>query len=229
MRHTSSEMLEFPQLKTLLARFVSSPLGRAELEKIEPISDRKTLEDALAELTEAVEFHRLVERLPLGGTVDPTIAVQKLSSEGAGLGGKEIAVLITFLDRTTDIRNSLLAEERRFPILAKRGESLGDFRSVLRDVTGKILPNGLLADTASVALNRLRREMEKQRRHIHESLERFLRSHREEGVLQEEYVTLRNDRFAVPGIAGQRRKIDGRIHGASGCGQTLFLVTMQTS
>ncbi len=186
MRHTSSEMLEFPQLKTLLARFVSSPLGRAELEKIEPISDRKTLEDALAELTEAVEFHRLVERLPLGGTVDPTIPVQKLRIEGAGLDGKEIADLITFLDRTTDIRNSLLAEERRFPILAKRGESLGDFRSVLRDVTGKILPNGLLADTASVALNRLRREMEKQRRHIHESLERFLRSHREEGVLQEE-------------------------------------------
>ena len=65
-----------------------------------------------------------------------------------------------------------------------------------------------------MALARLRRETERQKKAIQESLERFLRAHREEGVLQEEFVTIRNERFVVPVIAGQRRKLDGVIHGA---------------
>jgi DNA mismatch repair protein MutS2 len=122
----------------------------------------------------------------------------------------------------------LLGEARRFPKLAERAGGLADFRSLLRDIAGKVLPNGSLADHASVALNRLRRDKEKQQRQIHESLERFLRNHREEGVLQEEYVAIRNDRFVVPVIAGQRRKVDGVIHGASGSGQTLFVEPLET-
>ena len=59
-------------------------------------------------------------------------------------------------------------------------------------------------------------------------LERFLKAHRDEGVLQEEYVTIRNDRFVVPVVAGQKRRVDGVIHGASGSGQTLFVEPLDT-
>ena len=63
---------------------------------------------------------------------------------------------------------------------------------------------------------------------IHQSLERFLKSHRDEGVLQEEYVAIRNDRFVVPVVAGQKRRVDGVIHGASSSGQTLFVEPLET-
>ena len=79
-----------------------------------------------------------------------------------------------------------------------------------------------------MALARLRRDIERQRKSIQESLERFLKSHHEEGVLQEEFVTIRNERFVVPIIAGQRRKIDGVIHGASASGHTLFVEPLET-
>ncbi len=75
---------------------------------------------------------------------------------------------------------------------------------------------------------RLRRDIERQKKAIQESLERFLRAHREEGVLQEEFVTIRNERFVVPVIAGQRRKLDGVIHGASSSGHTLFVEPLET-
>ena len=93
---------------------------------------------------------------------------------------------------------------------------------------GKILPDGTVADHASVLLARLRRDIERQKKAIQESLERFLRAHREEGVLQEEFVTIRNERFVVPVIAGQRRKLDGVIHGASASGHTLFVEPLET-
>ena len=85
-----------------------------------------------------------------------------------------------------------------------------------------------MADHASVALARLRRDIERQKKSIQDSLERFLRAHREEGVLQEEFVTIRNERFVVPVIAGQRRKLDGVIHGASSSGHTLFVEPLET-
>ena len=79
-----------------------------------------------------------------------------------------------------------------------------------------------------MALARIRRDIEKQKKSIHNSLERFLRAHQEEGVLQEEFVTIRNERFVVPVIAGQRRRIDGVIHGASSSGHTLFVEPLET-
>jgi DNA mismatch repair protein MutS2 len=85
-----------------------------------------------------------------------------------------------------------------------------------------------VADDASVALNRLRRDIEKQQRSIQHSLEKFLRAQRDEGVLQEEYIAIRNDRFVVPIISGQRRRVDGVIHGASSSGQTLFIEPLET-
>jgi len=100
------------------------------------------------------------------------------------------------------------------PLMRRRALAIGDFRALLKDLDGKILPDGTVSDHASVALGRLRRDIERQKKAIQDSLERFLRSHREEGILQEEFVTIRNERFVVPVIAGQRRKLDGVLHGA---------------
>jgi DNA mismatch repair protein MutS2 len=47
-------------------------------------------------------------------------------------------------------------------------------------------------------------------------------------VLQEEFVTIRNERYVVPVISGQRRKLDGVIHGASSSGHTLFIEPLET-
>ena len=89
-------------------------------------------------------------------------------------------------------------------------------------------PTRTLADDASVALHRLRRDIERQKKQIQISLERFLRAHHDDGTLQEDFITLRNDRFVVPVVAGQQRKVYGVIHGASGSGHTLFVEPLET-
>jgi DNA mismatch repair protein MutS2 len=225
---TSAQLLEWQELKVLLARYIAGPLGRTELENLEPRTDPDWLAAALVEVDEAMTFVRTNGRLPIGGLVDSTQAVQKLRIEGAGLDGEEIADLGTFLERAMEVKSALSEDSDRYPTLAKRAVSMGDFRTLLREIGGKVLPNGTVADDASVALNRLRRDIERQGRAIHQSLEKFLRAHREEGVLQEEYVAIRNDRFVVPVIAGQRRKVDGVIHSASSSGQTLFIEPLET-
>ncbi len=239
MKKTSAGLLEFENLKQLLARYVSSPPGQAELEKVAPADERAAVEATLAEVAEAIAYLEAASkpqpaargaavRIRFDGLPDPGEAIRKLRIEGASLDAKEILSMSGLLDRACDIRAILLAVSARFPKLAARGAAMGEFRSLLKDLAGKVLPDGTVADHASPELARLRRDIEKQKRLIEDSLERFLRAHHEDGLLQEEFITIRNERFVVPVVAGQKRRIDGVVHGASGTGHTLFIEPLET-
>ena len=208
----SADLLEYEALRQLLRRFTSSVLGEEEVDKLEPITDRAALEERLTVAAEAIEHERLLEnaqpssrgaalRVRFSDIPDCREATAKLRIEGTSLDALEILAFSQLLDLSSEVRSALLFSGERFPKLAAKAERIGDFRALLRELSGKILPDGALADDASVALGRLRREIERQKRRIHESLERFLRAHREEGILQEEFVTIRNDRFVVPLVA----------------------------
>ena len=239
MRITGVEALEWEHVKTLLSRYISCPLGLDLLPTVEPHEDRDLLEADLAETGEAIAYLRASAsvqsagsgsaiRINLNGLPDVTQSVHKLRIEGTTLEPRELFDVLNFLNRAADAKSFLTAAGERFPLLARRAHAIGNFDSLLEVLEGKIAPDGSVLDSASPHLNRIRREMEKQRRAIHDSLDRFVRANRNEGVLQEEYVTIRNDRFVVPVIAGQRRKLPGVIHGASNTGQTLFLEPLET-
>jgi DNA mismatch repair protein MutS2 len=239
MQVTSADILEFESLRQLIRRYIASPLGRRELESIEPSSDRERLEEQLAETAEAMEYVRAasqpqaasrgaVIRVKFTSIPDSAEAVGKLRIEGAVLEPRQIYDLAQLLDQAGEARSLIMNVAERFPRLAARAEQIADFREVLREIDGKVLPDGSVPDNASVALKRLRREIEKQQKAIQDSLERFLRAHREEGTLQEEFVTIRNERFVVPIVSGQRRRVEGVIHAASASGHTLFVEPMET-
>lgn len=239
MNFTSAGLLEFDALKALLGRFVSSPGGHTRLDSVQPSNDRAAVEEALAETAEALAYHTAslqtqttsrgaAIRLRFDQLPDVQEQVAKLRIGGVPLEGLEIRELLALLDRATEIRGILQAAHDRYPRLAHYANRVAEFRPLLKELSGKIEPDGSVSDHASVALHRIRRDMERQQRSIQESLERFLRAHRDDGILQDEYVTFRNERYVLPVVAGQRRKVDGIIHAASGTGHTLFIEPLET-
>ena len=243
------EVLEFPALLALLGRYASTPGGRKRLLELHPHHDREQLELQLARAGEAADYLRPAAapapaepsksrsgpgksgpllRLDFGGISDLEPVLAKLRIESAVLEPAEISAVLLLLDRAGDCKNVLTAQRDRFPALAELAAGIGEFRRLLRELSGKILPDGTLDDHASLELWRLRREIEKQKRAVQESLESFLRRHAEEGILQEELVTIRNERFVVPVKVGARRRLDGVVHGSSSSGQSLFVEPMET-
>jgi DNA mismatch repair protein MutS2 len=239
LQNFSSDLLEFGPLRELVGRFIGSPLGRAELEKLAPHTDRAILESALADVAEAMAYQGASRqpqaaargsaiRLRFNSIPDVSAALTILRIEGAVLEPKQILELARLIEEAGEVRAALQLAGEKYPRLAAQVASTADPRPILRDVRGKILGDGTVADDASVALHRLRRDIERQQRQIQSSLERFLKTHRDDGTLQEEFITLRNDRFVVPVVAGQQRKVYGVIHGASGSGHTLFVEPLET-
>ena len=239
LQNFSADLLEFESLRQLLGRFVHSRLGLDELDQLAPHSDRAALENMLADVTEAIAYLRATLqpqsvsrgaaiRIRFDSLPDVSTSLPMLRIEGAGLEAKQLLELTRLLEQAGEIRSLLNIAAEKYPRLGSKVAAIFDPRVILRDLSGKILPDATLADTASVALQRLRRDIEKQQRQIQISLERFLRAHHDDGTLQEEFITLRNDRFVVPVVAGQQRKVYGVIHGASGSGHTLFVEPLET-
>jgi len=239
LQNFSADLLEFESLRELVGRFVRSQLGKDELEQLQPHSDRNTLESTLADVAEAISYLRATQeaqpvtrgaaiRVRFDSIPDVRTTLGMLRIEGAGLESTQILDLTRLLEQAGETRAVLNVAAAKFPRLGARAVNIFDPRSMLRDLSGKILPDGTLADDASVALHRLRRDIERQQKQIQISLERFLRAHHDDGTLQEDFITLRNDRFVVPVVAGQQRKVDGVIHSSSGSGHTLFVEPLET-
>lgn len=235
MPNWSQDLLEYEALRALLGRYVSSAAGHRQLEAMQPSTNRDELVDSLAETSEALIFltegdaeNSVLPRLRFTDLADVHEAVARVRIDGAVLDGLEILAIRAWLTRATEFRQGLSEAPHRFPLLWDKAERIGDFRTLLRLLDGKIRPDGGLEDDASVALKRLRQELGRQKESIQNSLERFVRSHRDDGVMQDDYVTMRGDRFVVPVATNFKGRVQGVVHGTSGSGQTSFVEPLET-
>src|SRR5438477_153368 len=185
------------------------------------------------QLTTAIrEFRRVGGRFESSGLIDIGALVERARISGVALETTEIRDVILVIDRAAEWR-----EIARHPPAAMRSEwrqvralsdSIVDFTEFLRAFRNKIQPDGTLEDKASPELSRIRREMEKQRRSIQESLRGYLRRLAEGGTVQDELITIRGERFVIPVKVEQKRRVQGVVHGASSSGQTVFVEPLET-
>ena len=230
--HTSARVLEFDALLDLLRGYTSSPLGQNAVAVLAPSLDRSWIECQHLLASEIREFRRVGGGFDFFGLADVGMLLKKARIAGAALETVEIRDVIGIVERASEWREISLS-----PPAAMRTEwravnalSAGiiNFADFLRQFRNKILPDGTLDDKASPELARIRRDMEKQRRQIQESLRGSLRRLAEGGTVQDELITIRGERFVIPVKIEQKRRVQGVVHGASSSGQTVFVEPLET-
>jgi DNA mismatch repair protein MutS2 len=101
-----------------------------------------------------------------------------------------------------------------------------ELHSLSARVNNKILPSGELDDRASPELARIRHDITRLRSSITRSLENLMRRAGE--AIQDELVTVRNDRFVIPVKSDHRGRVGGVAHGFSSSGATIFVEPLET-
>jgi DNA mismatch repair protein MutS2 len=232
LSHTSAHVLEFDSLRDLLSGYASSPLGHKLIASLAPSTDRDWIENQQQLTSEIREFRRVGGRFDFAGLLDITRLVEKSRISGAALEITEIRDVVLIVDRAAEWREISLsppaAMKLQWKTVAQLSAGIIDFADFLRAFRNKILPDGTLDDKASPALARIRREMERQRRSIQESLRSYLRRLAEGGTVQDELITIRGERFVIPVKVEQKRRVQGVVHGASSSGQTVFVEPLET-
>jgi DNA mismatch repair protein MutS2 len=232
MLHTSARVLEFEALRELLRGYSPSPLGQARIATLTPSTDAHWIETQQRLASEIREFRRVGGRFDFTGLIEIAPLVEKSSIAGVALETIEIRDVILVVDRAAEWRQiaqhppaAMRSDWREVQSLSER---IGDFTEFLRAFRNKIQPDGTLDDKASAELGRIRREIEKQRRGIQESLRGYLRRLAEGGTVQDELITIRGERFVIPVKIEQKRRVQGVVHGASSSGQTVFVEPLET-
>jgi DNA mismatch repair protein MutS2 len=230
--HSSARVLEFESLRALLRAYASSPLGQNRIAALAPSTDRDWIEIQQSLTTEIREFRRVGGRFDFSGLIDVEELVEKARIVGAVLETTEIRDVIALVDRAAEWHQiaqhppaSMRSDWREVNALSQQ---LADFTEFLKFFRNKIQPDGTLEDRASPELARIRREMERQRRVIQDSLRGYLRRLSEGGTVQDELITIRGERFVIPVKVEQKRRVQGVVHGASSSGQTVFVEPLET-
>src|SRR5580704_11026904 len=226
MSRTAQDVLEFDKLRELLRLRTTCVPGRRSVDALEPGTDHEALDAAFAQIREAREWLRAGREMGFGGLADPQTWLERLQGIGAVLEPRELLDVATLLETSGWLKPQFREEAAKFPLLAERAASLGDFRDVLAAIRRCILPNGDVSDDASPALRRIHANISDTRASIQKTLKQILRARNAEAG--EDYVTLRNDRFVIPVRAEHRRAVPGVMHGASATGQTVFLEPFET-
>jgi len=230
--HSSARVLEFEPLRQLLRGCASSPLGQQRIAALTPSTDRNWIQTQQELTSEIREFRRVGGRFDFFGLLEVGQLVDKSRIAGAALETTEIRDVILVVDRAAEWHEIALHPPANMKSdwheVRALSDQIVDFTEFLRLFRNKIQPDGTLDDKASPELARIRREIEKQRRSIQESLHGYLRRLAEGGTVQDELVTIRGERFVIPVKVEQKRRVQGVVHGASSSGQTVFVEPLET-
>jgi DNA mismatch repair protein MutS2 len=227
MHDQAFAILEYDQLRELIQRGAQTPMGRTRIEALAPFSDPATLHRSLRALAECVELRRRGVVWSFNELSDPEEAIARLGIEGAALEPLSILQLARLCEAAMSARAAILAERDAGPVLWAIVEELPrDLNSLIARIKSKILPGGELDDRASPELARIRHEITRLRSSITRSLESLMR--RSEDAIQDELVTVRNDRFVIPVKADHSGRLRGVAHGFSSSGATVFVEPIET-
>src|ERR1051326_17686 len=232
LQHSSARVLEFDHFRDVLGAYVSSPLGKAKVSQLEPSLDRAWINQQQQLADESRRFYSGGGRFDFTGLFDAHNLLAKARIPGATLEIEQIRDLVLLVDKSAEWREMALhppdAVKPHWIGMLTLTQQITDFTLLLRHFRNKIQPDGTLDDRASAELTRIRRDVEKQKRLIQESLRGYLRRLAEGGAVQDELVTIRGERFVIPVKTEQRKRVNGVVHGASSSGQTVFIEPLET-
>ncbi len=227
--HTGTlHTLEFDRIVAAVAELAVTPMGRAEVEALSPLTSTQRVAAALNATTEGVRFLEAHQGFPLRAPAELEAALQALATIGRALEPLRLLGLSEFLESIEQTRRAVAQAGSTLPYLIRLVEGVASFRNEIADVRRKIEPSGDVADNASPALASIRERLRRQRGKLRSTLDSFLRERDTSKYLQEQVVTDRNGRYVLVVKSEHRGSIPGIVHGASASGASLFLEPLGT-
>ncbi|MBI5885174.1 MAG: endonuclease MutS2 [Deltaproteobacteria bacterium] len=224
MDQTTLEALEFPAVLKDLADRAATAVGNERLLALEPMKDAAAIDAVFKGYSEIDGIVKTVGRLPVGNAADIRPGLARLGPQGAYLLPEELQLIQTNIQTARELGVSLDPASRRlYPLAWGRIDGLSD-NAQLGRLLDRILDNkGGLKDGASPELYRIRKEMRDNRQRARSVLEEVSSGKAYQEFVQDDFITVREDRYCLAIKAEKHSFVPGVIHGRSASGSTYFI------
>jgi DNA mismatch repair protein MutS2 len=228
--HVAVESMNALELRGVLeevAHYAVSDPGRIHVLDTEPETQpgkvRKDL-DLVSELRELVGLHGA---LSLGGLIPLEGVFARLEHPATILEAEEILGVRDFLFTVQLVQNRLTGIEPRFEQLVEIGRQLIPLEDLGNRIAGVLDEHGLVRSSASPELQRLRERSRSARSRINRVLEGIVHDRDLSRIVQEDFVTLRGDRYVILLRPEFKGLLEGIVHDHSRSGASVYVEPLE--
>lgn len=221
----SLNILELPVVLDMLAAEAVTDGGKEACRSLRPSSDRLEVKNRLAETSAAKEMMVVRGSPSLSGIKDirPSLSRADL---GGSLNTIELLNIARVLQCARFVKGYTSDDKLGKSCIDHLFAALHANRFLEEKITGSIVGEDEIADSASSELANIRRKIRAASARVRDCLQKIISSPSYAKVLQEPIITMRSDRFVVPVKAECKGAIPGLVHDISASGATLFIEPM---
>ena len=223
MNNIYLEKLEYNKIIENLQNYCVTFIGKDCAKKLMPSNTKTEVAQMLNETNEAVSVLFKASTPPISEIADIKIYLKILESGGV-LSLKAILDLAKILKISDELKKYFTQDfinMEDYPILNEQYEKLYTNYDIYSKIFKIVIDENTVSDDASSKLKDIRRNQRKLEQNIKNTLNGFLQSHAKH--VQENIVTIRNDRYVVPIKEESRSQIKGLVHDISSTGATVFI------
>lgn len=225
MNNTYISKLEFNKVLEQLSNFCSTYLGKKLALTLKINNDTHIVKEKLAETEEAVRLIYKNSTPSFYNINDISIYLINLESSQS-LNPKGLLDLNNILLCARDLKkyfNKEYIENNDFPILNNLFSNLYTNEGIINKISSAIIDENTIDDKASLELQKIRKKIRNLEQEIRSKLNSMIHSSKFSKYVQENLVTIRNDRFVIPIKEEYRSQVKGFVHDVSNAGSTLFI------
>jgi DNA mismatch repair protein MutS2 len=222
------EVLDWAELLKRLAAEAQSAAGRALCLDLSLAADAGEAARRMAGVAELAGLLRVGESLP--SLAAPEIEAALSSAEkGIVLGADELRPVAVLTDIAEGARRAFVGTagaggtRAETPEVTTLAAKLDPPRGLARTIGATFDASGEISDAASPELARLREERKGLAENARGAIEKLMRSEEYLSVLQDQFFTVRAERFVLPLKASAKSLGLGIVHDTSRTGETVFI------
>ena len=224
MNAKTLKVLEYNKIIEMLVSHATSYDGKAMCEGLTPYHDLATINEHLEHTKDALARVYRQGSVSFAGGGDLKMIIASLSV-GSKLSCEELLAVSSMLSAVQRVKTYSDKEEIS-DSLSGFFDEINPLTAINNEIKRCIISEDTISDDASSELKSIRRRMKQVGSNIHETLNSIISSQSGKGLLQDNLVTTRNNRYCIPVKAEHQSKFPGMLHDQSQTGSTVFIEPM---
>lgn len=216
--------LEFDKIINILLEFCITSKGKEIAKHLLPNNNYNKVQESLSETKEAVSlmYRNSLPSFYEFQNIDLSIKNLKI---GISLSIPAILNLNKIFEMAFELKNYFdkdYIDSSNYPILFNLFNSLYTNKGIIDEISNCISDEGLIQDNASTTLKAIRKKQKNLEQEIRNKLNDMIHGNFSK-YLQDNIITIRNDRFVIPVKEEYKSQVKGFVHDISNAGSTLFI------
>ena len=200
MKNNYLEKLEYNKILETISNFCNTNQGKEICLKLLPSNNYEDVKQSLDETNEALSLIYRNGVPPISEISDIESTTKILEAYGT-LAIKDLLNLANIFKISNDLKDYFFVEHiepSEFPILNNIFSSLYSNNSVVEKISKSIIDENTIDDSASKNLQSIRKKQRNIVQDIKDKLNNILHSSSNAKYIQENVVTIRNNRYVIP-------------------------------